>query len=376
MKSVQPAPKWLNEPLIRRLLHSLLDKLERGVKPGLKISAKTAPELYDFTGDTAFLWALVESLDKDYRLITVKKARVKPYQESYEGAQVLLVREREELLRQWLDRPALDPYALVWQRELERLPDALPVKAQLAQNLIRIPELGAEQTLRGLIAIGQVLKAPMTLRQLSARCFAGNSKVLDRREAWLTQLYPELAHLIVPRPMLVTAHLPERFEQVLFVENQDSFLSLAAQTQDTCALVYSSGFALSAERIRTPGQAVFAYTRADDQSRSRFESFWFEHGDRYPVWFWGDLDFSGMAILRALRTGFRDAQAWRPGYGKMLSHLLDGAGHSAAAAAKTAQQDPGGTGCPYADQELLPAIRRERAFVDQETVEVLIARHA
>ncbi|MBT4075489.1 MAG: hypothetical protein HOE78_02800, partial [Gammaproteobacteria bacterium] len=29
-----------------------------------------------------------------------------------------------------------------------------------------------------------------------------------------------------------------------------------------------------------------------------------------PVWFWGDLDYSGMAILKVLRQRFENVQAW------------------------------------------------------------------
>ncbi|MBU2884983.1 DUF2220 domain-containing protein [Gilvimarinus agarilyticus] len=373
MKSAAQKPVWLDEPLIQRLLHSLLDKLERGVKPSLKVSAKTAAELFDFNEDTNFLWALVESLDKDCQLLTIKKAKVEPFQEAYEGAQLWLVPDCEERLRQWLNRPALDPYALVWHKELERLADGA-LKNHLTDHLIRIPELGAEQTLRGLLAIGRELCAPMTLRQLSARCFRGNSKVLDRHGAWVEQLYPELAHWVLPRPLLVSAHLPERFAQVLFIENQDTFLSLAGQPQTRYALVYSSGFALSAERIRTQGQAVFAYTQASEASRVLFETFWFSQNTQYPVHFWGDLDFAGMGILRALRTSFNDVQAWPPGYQPMLARLQQGEGHSAAMAAKAAQLDPGTTGCAYADDELLVAIRRQQGFVDQEAVQVNLAK--
>ncbi|MDO3386543.1 DUF2220 family protein [Gilvimarinus sp. SDUM040013] len=372
MRATPTPPVWLEEPLIQRLLNVFVDKLERGVKLIIKVGAKTTPELYEFDEDVQYLWALVESLDKDCKLITIKKAKVKPFQEVYEGAQLRFIPEREEVLREWLNRPALDPYAVVWNSELEKVADSNPAKAVLAHNLIRLPEWGAEQTLRGLLAIGQTLQQPMTLRQLSARCFAGHSKVLDRHEDWVRLLYPDLAHRILPRPLLVTLHLPEHFSEVLFIENQDTFLELAAQPQSHFALVYSAGFALSAERTRTKGQVVFTYTQVSDEARAGFERFWFDAHASVPVWFWGDLDFAGMAILRSLRASFAQTQAWQPGYQPLLELLQNGEAHSATMAGKTAQVDPGTTGCHYADEQLLVAIRRHNGFVDQEAVRPLL----
>lgn len=375
MKRAQAAPAWLEEPLIQRLLHSFIDKLERGAKPSVRVSAKATPELYDFQEDVDFLWALVESLDKDYQLITVKRTRVKNHQPLYEGAQLWFLPEAEEQVRQWLQRPALDPYALVWQKRLEKVPATHPAKALLAEQVIRIPELGAEQTLQGLLNIEQYLNQPLTLRQLSARCFRGYSKVLDRHEAWVQQLYPHLAHWLQPRPLLLTAYVPASFSEILFVENQDTFVSLAAQLQQRFALVYSAGFALSAERCRQPGQAIFAYTHADQAGRASFEALWFNSENPLPIWFWGDLDFAGMAILRALRASFPSVGAWQPGYSAMLQLLNNDGGYSATsphlgASFTGAQQDPGNTGCEFADSQLLPAIRRNKSFIDQEAVEL------
>ena len=45
-----------------------------------------------------------------------------------------------------------------------------------------------------------------------------------------------------------------------------------------------------------------------------------------PVYFWGDLDWSGMRILTAMRNKFPEMQAWQPGYSPMLESLLMGLG--------------------------------------------------
>ncbi|UTF61099.1 Wadjet anti-phage system protein JetD domain-containing protein [Gilvimarinus sp. DA14] len=370
MKAI-PAPKWLDEePLLQKLLHRLIDKLERGVRPALKIDRKTAPELYDFEDDVNYLWALVESLDKDYHLITVKKARVKPHQELYEGAQLVFIPEREEQVRQWLNRPALDPYTLVWQHELEKLAEKGIETERLAQNIIRIPELGAEQTLRGLVTMQSHLQKPVTLRALSARCFNGNSKILDRHENLVAEIYPQLAHNIEPRPLLLTVYVPTDFNSILLVENQDTFVSLAQRQPNNTAIIYSAGFRGSSMRMREPGNVLFSYLengnpQPHNQARQVFEEFWFSQRQDIPVFFWGDLDYAGMAILKAVRGSFSAASAWQRGYQPMLEQLLKGEGYTGRFGI---QQDPQNTGCDFADYSLLPAIRRAEAFVDQEVV--------
>src|SRR6266436_3426725 len=85
-----------------------------------------------------------------------------------------------------------------------------------------------------------------------------------------------------------------------------------------------------------------------------------------PTFFWGDLDHSGMAILASLRSTFPSAQAWRPGYGPMLARLMCGDGHSPAESGKERQRLVERTGCAYADETLIRALKSSGQFVDQE----------
>jgi hypothetical protein len=85
-----------------------------------------------------------------------------------------------------------------------------------------------------------------------------------------------------------------------------------------------------------------------------------------PVYFWGDLDYSGMTILASLRSTFPSAQAWRPGYDPMLARLKNGDGHSPAESGKERQRVIEATGCVYADDHLIPALRATERFLDQE----------
>jgi hypothetical protein len=50
----------------------------------------------------------------------------------------------------------------------------------------------------------------------------------------------------------------------------------------------------------------------------------------------------------------------------MIARLKSGDGHSPAESGKERQRLIETTGCPYADSELLPALKASQQFVDQE----------
>ena len=93
---------------------------------------------------------------------------------------------------------------------------------------------------------------------------------------------------------------------------------------------------------------------------------WLWGNGKLPAWFWGDLDFSGMRILAALRAVFDGLRAWEPGYQPMLARLELGEGHSPEAAGKEGQLCMQSTGCEFADTQLLPVLLNKGLFVDQE----------
>jgi hypothetical protein len=86
------------------------------------------------------------------------------------------------------------------------------------------------------------------------------------------------------------------------------------------------------------------------------------------VLFLGDLDFSALGILNALRKNFPTLVAWQPGYKPMIDALQQGIGHSPDDAEKIRQLAPGTCGCDYADQVLLPCMLNSGRFIDQEWV--------
>src|SRR5690606_8148513 len=117
------------------------------------------------------------------------------------------------------------------------------------------------------------------------------------RQELLNKLFAERATLIQPRPLLLTAWAPAGFSQLLIVENQDSFLRLVESPPAGYALLYSGGFRASADRL-TSEHTRFAFLPGSDASE--FEQQW--RSGALPMYFWGDLDFAGMGILKALRS--------------------------------------------------------------------------
>ncbi|WP_185236613.1 Wadjet anti-phage system protein JetD domain-containing protein [Teredinibacter franksiae] len=368
-------PRWVDEePMVAGLLDTFLHKLEKGHRLTMRVNSKTLPELFDFdSGENKYLWSLVKSLNNEYHIVSIRYARNKPFQEPYDNAQLVFNEEKEELVREWLNRPALDPYALVWQDTLRKHKDRFEDHGQtLAEQMIRLPDQGAEQTLRAFARLGGELQKPITLRALSARCFWGDSKFLDHREELVRALYPSASHNLLPRPVIMTVCLSSKIDRVIFIENQDSFLALTQLDLDNTTLVYCAGFRGTATRVRERGKVAFTFfgnlpTPAQQQA---FEQWWFAEDDNtsVKVRFWGDLDFAGMSILKALKQTFPDIDAWRTGYRPLLEMLAQRLGHEHESSGKERQKDPELTGCELADLELLPAMRESGEFVDQEAV--------
>jgi len=369
--SIRLRPRWVDEEAaILGLLETFLHKLEKGHRLRLRVNAKSVPALFDFTsGDTQYIWSLIKSLNNEYHIVSIRYARNKPYQETYDNAQLVFNPDKENLVREWLNRPALDPYTLVWQDTLHRLRHHFEDHGQaLAEQMVRLPDKGPEQTLRAFAQLSTELQRPTTLRALSARCFWGDSKYLDHRESLIHQLFPLASQNLAPRPILMNIHLPEILEQVLFIENQDTFLALSDIPIPSTAVVYSAGFRGSAARIREPGHVAFGYLNPSP-AKEAFEQWWFEvRNNSLQTRFWGDLDFAGIAILKALKSIFMDIEAWKPGYAPLLERLHNDNGHEHESSGKERQKDPGLSGCDYADTELLPAMRRIGQFIDQESV--------
>jgi Uncharacterized protein conserved in bacteria C-term(DUF2220) len=373
-------PLCLKHPGIQALLHALVDRLDQAAaqgKPivqGIKLNATSFPALFKarFEEERAELWGYTEQLATQgwIRLVLDKGA---PQQPGYE------LRPRVHVLSNTQIRAAVGrPVRIVGDSEVWRyavnagLEGTDEIRRFASAFRLDIQGRSAGEIVERLNLLHTLRDEPLFLREVSARLFWGSSKVLDKRSPLVAALlglpscpFPEI-------PIQLQVHLPVAgFSGVLFIENITTFeqaVRAKAIRFNGLALVFASGFKGTARRIRTEdGATVFFCERGNLESaeRAKFLS-WLRGGPEMPTLFWGDLDYAGMEILRALRTPFPFAEAWQAGYGPMLHRLEAGGGHDPEEAGKAAQREVLSTGCSYADTILLPAIRSAKKFVDQE----------
>jgi hypothetical protein len=359
-------PQWLGEETeISALLHAALDRFDRqrGVDRQRRITLAAQdylPSLGRADAAADQTWSLIQELARR-GVLAIRKASRNPYDVDWQGAKVMFAPEVEETLRVWLRRDWSEPAAMAWRRAIERhAPKFHDAGAALLSQRIVIENRSADDIVAALAAAADI-RAPMTLRQLSATVFWGDSKILDERGELVAALLPHLE--LRDRALVIAVHLPERCKGVLFIENQDTYTAAAAGSPTEAlefALVYAAGFRGTAARVRNRLGALLHYAGPGlRELASRFDAWWYDGGTGFgPAWFWGDLDFAGMQILKSLRNRFADLQAWPVGYEPLRVQLEVGGGHGTRADDSKGQVDPVLTGCAYADSVLLPAIRR------------------
>ena len=371
-------PIWLkDEPWLAKWLGLFVDKLDK--RDGgqsqraitRRINKRNLPALYDFNEDTQSRWQLLQQIARDHGIfkIVLDKKR-SAFQEPYENAQCRLNPDCEPLLREWLNRPKQDPVVQAWQQAINQHAATFIDNGEaLLNQKPQIPGLTPAEIVSAFANVEAYLNQNLTLREIAARCFNGDSKALDNRFELLLKLYGDKANGIQPRPLLLTAWAPPGFTKLLIVENQDSFLRLVDNPPKDYALLYSGGFRASATRLSSE-HTRFAFLPGSDPER--FKALFINMGldEQTECHFWGDLDFAGMGILKALRNSLPNLQAWQPGYQPMLELLNNGGGHTPQQTGKTAQTDPGTTGCPYTDTTLLPALRQTNTALDQEAIQI------
>ena len=359
-------PQWLDEEVeISALLHAALDRFDRqrGVDRQRRITLAAQnylPSLGRADAAADQTWSLIQELARR-GVLAIRKASRSPYDFDWQGAKVMFAPEVEETLRVWLRRDWSEPAATVWRRAIERYAAKFhDAGAALLSQRIVIENRSADDIVAALAAAADI-RVPMTLRQLSATVFWGDSKILDERGELVAALVPHLE--IRDRALVIAVHLPERCKGVLFIENQDTYTAAAAGTPTEAlefALVYAAGFRGTAARVRNRLGSLLHYAGPGlRELASRFDAWWYDSGTGFgPAWFWGDLDFAGMQILKSLRSRFEGLEAWPVGYDPLRVQLQVGGGHGARADDSKGQVDPVLTGCAYADSVLLPAIRR------------------
>jgi hypothetical protein len=276
-------PPWLDEEAeIRALLHAALDRFDRqrGVDRRRRIlltAREHLPALRRADAAADQIWGLVLELSRR-GVLAIVKAAASVYDVDWQGAKIAFAPEVEGTLRAWLRRDWNEPAVMAWRRAIERHASAFHDRgAALLSQRIVIENRSADDIVAALAAAA-TLSAPLTLRQLSATVFWGDSKILDERGDLIAALLPHLT--IRERALVIAVYLPARCHGVLFIENQDTYTAAAAGTPPEAAefaLVYAAGFRGTAARVRSRSGALLHFAgTAPREMASRFESWWYE----------------------------------------------------------------------------------------------------
>lgn len=383
-------------PFLQRLATRLLAKAERSAGGGpvrLKLDRREAPELHGQTDAEQVQRGVMQLQDLcGTGWVSLTLAPPREFAGFVDRNPQLELRDFDALAA-WA---GYTRQAMRWQRQwLEHLaarwlppaattpPEPRALLDYLARNpLLALQDLPMDEAARSLEALQSLCASglELPLREVSARVFQGRSKVLDSREE-LLRLLGAAPGQFQEAPIQLLLDIPTAFDEALFIENLVTFERMADRRQSAwrhSLLIYAAGFKGSARRLRSR-QGCRLYVRASPSLDSAAQPApaaqgggpqavedWLFGAADLPVRFFGDLDYAGMQILASLREVFADAQAWIPGYGMLADALERGGGHAPGLAAKELQTDPGHTGCTYADQRLLPLMRRHGRFMDQE----------
>lgn len=362
-------------------LERLVDRMDaaelRGASKAqsVPLSIKTWPELVDarFESDKECLWAEACQLHALGWIRVTPEAAARStsgYARDIRVSVLNPLEVRAAVGRAERVKSAAERWREAVSEHLEGSPDA---KQLVGAYCIELGARSMVEVVQRLNDLHRFKGQPLLLREVSARLFWGMSKVLDGRQGLVAAVLGEPECPFPESPIQLLVQLPVgTLQGVLFIENQMSFEQAARSESlrlDGLALAYASGFKGSAQRLRSPWGASLYYSprgRLSAECRGAFESWLYSKEESLPAYLWGDLDWAGMGILKAMRMSFPNMQAWPVGYSPMLQSLLEGSGHAPHEADKLGQAPIAFTGCTYADEHLIPALRSTGNFVDQE----------
>lgn len=375
-------PLWLSSDGIRELLNLLVDRLDSSEQRGssstksVALTQRAWPALHasKFESRKEELWEHVIEMARWGWLQVKPVSAVKSVSGYALEPRVVVLNVTD--VRAVVNRPErIKSSAERWSIAVESgLNASDEVKRAVGDFCIDMPDHSMEEVVQQLNKLKGFVGRPMLLREVSAQLFWGMSKVLDKRQGLVAALLGMDDCPFPESPIQLHVYLPfGGHDAVLFIENLTSFEQACCSADlefDRLALVYASGFKGSAKRLRTRGGCSLYYAARGalgGDAQLMFENWLFENVQpETVVSFWGDLDFSGMRILAAMRSIFPEIDAWVPGYSLMLQELLAGRGHSPEAADKAGQAPITASGGKYADQQLVPALNSQGRFVDQE----------
>jgi hypothetical protein len=215
---------------------------------------------------------------------------------------------------------------------------------------------------------------PLTLYQLSAHLFWGDSKALKGKERLLDQLFSIEVTQMLSRPVLIEGTYRPGCEGILLVENMDTFLAASngqIQSAENLTVLFAQGFKGTTSRIRTKGMARFYWSDSpfpEPQWLTNFQEAWFGTSTfPVPIYYFGDLDPAGLSIYRQMRATFPEIKPWEIGYKALVKALERGHGHALALAEKANQGSLPDTGCPWMESYVTPVMKDTGLCIDQES---------
>jgi len=367
----------LEDVSIANVCHNLLDRLDkqpidtRSNDLRTPINEKQFSQLFH-----------PSSVDEDIRLeekihalisiglFDIKQTNKKAHLPLFErDAKLIFNPKFEDKLRKFYHRDIIQNAWLNALRKEENFDKNL--LAFLENNPIKVKNKSDEEIIQQLLKWTQNIKSN-SARKESARCFWGLSKVFDKQEAY--KIYFGLEDM--PISLLLYMQTAS-VEEVLFIENKDTFYEVCESGNEAfqnSVIIYASGYMASAKRIRQRRGSKIYLESSSHHTKESIEKFtaWLykESSEAIPVYFWGDLDYEGMNILKALKVNFKNIDAWERGYEEMLEEVKKGFGHTPVMANKEGQVllNDNILGCSYADQILVPVLDKEALFIDQEIV--------
>lgn len=363
----------------------LQELLKRFVASGeaarpVRLDAKRVPQFGPKArpGEADRTWEALQTMQNS-GLIKIDDVRVPPRKAPWEMAQLVRLipseaRRAASLIGFAIDRDPWDQEWIAACNSATWLPEAA------RRSLATRPHRLGTRTPTDVLAAWRRMVSPelkaVYLREAASAAFWGISKALDGRLT-IVNILRDAAGLapLLEAPIAINVHLASGGLDVgvLFIENQATFeAARRARISATAGLdlVYSEGFKASAARLRKEETSSLYFSDSSDLGElTRFRRWLYSGTHSVPTYFWGDLDFAAMGILKALRRVFHNTQAWRPGYEGLLGLLRQGLGHAATEDTRKGEQRRiGETGCTFADSELIPAIEQTGHFADQEAL--------
>jgi hypothetical protein len=189
------APQWLYRPEIMALLNLLVDKLDKAEEKdrsiqSIKLDVLSFPALFnaELEADKENCWSQLEQLQA-WGWVRIKTDRSQQGKAGYELNPRLQITD-VVAVRKATSRPeTIRSGHQLWR---EAVFDLLKADSEvmdcIANQKLEIPGKSAEEIVERLNLLAELANKPLLLREVSARLFWGQSKVLDNRQSLINTI--------------------------------------------------------------------------------------------------------------------------------------------------------------------------------------------